>query len=246
MKSRGPSDDALVASYRVSQPAKDERTAQLKAKIEAALAENPRAAAAKFIRDRQLDTLISYGEPDAAADYALQCINARPDTADQIEYFSGVRARALLAAKRFPEALAAAKGYFNVCSLTSSSKAIDLLLRCWTAAHPDDQANVRKFRMQQLEGAEDVETVKSMLSQITIDPAIYTGKGLERERNGSYREIGNANLMLMKGQAAEAMAVFKRLADSGNPAGPSGMVRAAKAESGLVARGNEMLRAMPR
>jgi hypothetical protein len=61
-----------------------------------------------------------------------------------------LRAQSFLGAGDTAQALAAAKGYYNVATLTQTADAIDLVSLCLAAAHPDDPAIVERFKQQQV------------------------------------------------------------------------------------------------
>lgn len=208
------------------------------------LARDPRGAVTDIYRSRILDRLMVDKQYQAAAELALACINGQPDRLDRVEWFLALRIRALLAMNRNDQALAAAKSFYNVASIHSTDRAIELLAQCLSAAYPDDPAIVKRFKLQQL-GGHAPNPAERVLSQIIVDPAIYDGKGLVLERNRDWRRLGEGNLALLRDKPSEARAIFQRLCDSPDErvrqAARESLARAVKAESGSIRAANEIL-----
>jgi hypothetical protein len=245
------SGDKLPATIdiRPSSNARAEKSWRLAEEVTELLAESPRDAATKIFKERPLDVLESLGAHDVVAKLSLDCLNATPDRMDRIEYFLSLRARALLAGKRFAEAAEAAKSYYNAASVKNTSRAIALLSQCLDAAFPDDVGIGNRFKLQQLAKMRDEATPNSTLHAIKVDGSIYDGKGLDKERNANWRKFGEANLFLMRDQPNEAVAIFEELTRTAGEANlvdaaKAGIARAMKARAGNVVPANEFLKGL--
>jgi tetratricopeptide (TPR) repeat protein len=204
----------------------------------------PRAVTTEIYNRRLPDYLQEVGEFEAAAEVSLRCINAQPDRIERAEYFLAARAKALLAAKNYQEALPAAKSYYNVCLIKTTPKAIELVAQALAAAHPDDPGLPRRFKLQQLAGGTvlrfgdalvpavsagsgakaaetaaatgDISLGEDVLRSIQVDGSIYDGEGFELERNPDAQWLGKANMLLMQDKPEEALAIFERLTKASN------------------------------
>jgi hypothetical protein len=211
----------------------------------------PRATVTVIEKTRVLDAALTSGEIDAVAGLSLSCLNGQPDRLDRVDYFNQRRIRALLALNKPMEALAAAKSYYNVAAINSTGKAIDLVAECLNAAYPNEPAKAKRFKLQQLAGAngeDDPSLGPSVLAEIAVDPSIYDDGPIKTEHNGEWRRLGQANLLLMQDKPADAQKIFEALTKSSNPAvleaANESLARAAKAIAGRVGPGNEVLRSL--
>lgn len=118
-----------------------------------AFANNPRVAA-------QVMQSQDWTAPLAAIDMLPQALEFLDQTTityagdlTVVERLLKHRAEALLAANKPQEALGTAKSLFNVSSMTSTSDALALVLKCLQAAYPSDPGLLGRFRAEQLAGA---------------------------------------------------------------------------------------------
>lgn len=215
---------------------------------------SPRATITDIQRQRLLEPALEAKEYNAVAEITLRCVNGQPDRLDRVVYYLNLRIRALLAAGRPTEALAAAKSFYNVGTISDTPRAIDLICQSLAAAHPDDPTIVRRFKFQQLTSAATqparVDLGPSVLAGIKIDPAIYDGKIILQEPNPSWQKIGQANLLLLTDRASEARPIFESLlqdADSAvADAAVESIARVIKAQSGFAGPANTYLESATR
>lgn len=162
--------------------------------------------------------------------------------------------RALLIIGRNDEAVSEAKAYYNVCPLTETREAIDLLCECLAAAHPDDPGIAERLRQEQARGAaappEGTTAATAArsptLDAIKVDPRPYE-EALRAGPTGDPH--GRANLLLMVGRVSEARDCFEKISASGvtdRQHGPapvaSGLARCMKAEDGTTGRAEAWLK----
>jgi hypothetical protein len=242
----------VAVDYRAPSPAaQDEQIRELAAQLDQQLGANPRSAVASIYKDRSLDNLLSAKGYSQCAALALRCINAQPDRMDRAEYFLHVRVQALLGAGDLPAALAAARSYYNACPLEHTPEAIEVMAQVLEKVHANDSSYARRFKLQQLRDPGDSASFglaslgDSIAAAIEVDAGIYNGAGLEAEHNREARSLGEANLLLMQNEAAEARTIFERLTNSANQGyaaqAHAGIARAIKAAEGNVAHANEYL-----
>ncbi len=78
-----------------------------------------------------------------------------------------LRAQAFLAQHKFPEALSAARSYYDAAPLADSSGAVNLVAVCLTLGHPDDPALAKRFKSQQVAWATTGQTQAASAAQIS-------------------------------------------------------------------------------
>lgn len=214
------------------------------------LRSDPRGTVTEIMRNRWVDDLTDVGQFELAAELALRCVNAEPGRMDRLEYFMGRRVRALLAAGRGTEALAAAKSHFNIVSVEASSRAIDLLRQALDLAHPDRPELARRFMLQQLAGASHPSPATTDLGQpvfqsIKVEASAYADDSMLVEVNPEWRLFAVGNLELLQDRPREAVEIFRRLLTARHPrvreAAQEGLARAAKAVSGRIGDANAIL-----
>jgi hypothetical protein len=175
-----------------------------------------------------------------------------------VEKFLEMRVQAKLKQDKAAEALPLARSYYNVCSLTRTSAAIDLVSMCMIEDHtsPNPTAAARKFRMQQVKGAtapaaasaSDATSAaakeKSVLDDLKVDGAAYEKAARELEARGDnyLRLIERGNLLLLANQPTAAKALFNKAyavaSDAQLAEATESVARAMRAEDGTVGRAN--------
>jgi tetratricopeptide (TPR) repeat protein len=133
------------------------------------------AAKARDHREKPVQMLIDLKRYDDAESVGVDLIlQDVPDT----NFFGAVerlRAQAFLAQHKYPEALSAARSYYDVASLKDSSEAINLVALALVFGKPDDPTAAKRFKKQQIQWAASAPT--SPASQPTasaLDPAALT------------------------------------------------------------------------
>jgi tetratricopeptide (TPR) repeat protein len=133
------------------------------------------AAKAKDHREKPVQMLIDLKRYDDAESVGVDPI--LQDVTDT-NFFGAVerlRAQAFLAQHKYPEALAAARSYYDVASLKDTTEAINLVALALVFGKPDDPTAAKRFRKQQIQWAASAPT--SPASQPTasaLDPAALT------------------------------------------------------------------------
>jgi hypothetical protein len=163
-----------------------------------------------------------------------------------LEAAMAARVRVLQAQNQTAEALAAAKSYFNICSMESTADAILLVAECLIPARPDDRLAYEKFKEEQVAGASTQPATQprrsSMLNGIKVDPKVYDEllKQYPGEDYGSLLARGNLHLLADRPQLAKP--IFERmyaLATPGYlPEASECIARCMKAEDGTIGRAN--------
>ena len=196
-----------------------------------------------------LHELIGLKRFDEIEDFAVAAINERPTDLRLIEACQQSRIRAKLLAHKPREALPLAKSLYDVCGMSSTSKAIDLIAECLydINASGDPAGAVKRFKLQQIHGAATTQPSgadDNTLSQIQMDPKQYAPglQHVELVDNSWDAALGKGNLLLLAGQAKEAAKVFEKAyalaSDSNLAAATEAMARAMRAEDGTVGRAN--------
>jgi TolA-binding protein len=222
--------------------------------IREALKADPKAAVDQLNR-QWMQQLIDGGKFAEAEEFATAgSVGVARDTW-AIEQLQRHRVRALLAAEKPAEALAAAKGLFFVAGMGSVGHDLNLIAECLRAAHPDDGGAVARFKLQQLAGAQpdaarrraaSAGSGESVLASVEIDPKPYL-KAIEERRdltdfNGLY---GTGNLLLLSGRAKEARACFEHAYAVAPPGelryATEALAKLIKAEDCSIGRANEFV-----
>jgi hypothetical protein len=204
-----------------------------------------------------LPMLMDGGRNQDAADLALEAVVTRPDT-EYVAHLMECRTKALINLEKPQEALQAAKGYYNVCSLANTSDAISLVGICLAKAHPEDLEIVRRFKKQQAAASQmqndgDSATASpppgngSMLKSVKIDSAVYEDGLKEWATKTDFdQRVNYANLLLISDRCADAEQIFRELyqtadSDQNLQVAMDGIARTLRAEDGDVARTNAWL-----
>ena len=149
-----------------------------------------------------------------------------------------MRVDLLLTLGRSQEALANARSLFNVSSMTGTTNAIEVMVRCLQANYPQDREILRRFRQEQQDGStgspQAVSTsspqagstsspqagasasaapppaASTLMAGIKIDPAPYEEAALDLLDD--YKGLtARGNLLLLAGKPREAREVFERV-----------------------------------
>jgi hypothetical protein len=206
------------------------------------------AGAAKNELPNWIKILNSQRRVDEVEELALAAICANAGEVKFIEQCQEYRIRAKLIAGKPKEALALARGYYNVCAMPNTSRAIELACECLYDLNKDKDpgAVVKRFKLQQVVGASGPlpagET--AMLLEAEIDPKPYKSgiETAELDVNGFTGLTAKGNLLLLAGQIKEAEAVFDKaysLASEKNLAvATEGKARVMRARDGTVFNAN--------
>jgi hypothetical protein len=139
-----------------------------------------------------------------------------PSDVSLVEYLQSYRVQALLKLGRPQEALAAAKGQFNVCRMRSTADNLLLLVDCLKAAHPGEEAIIERFRQEQMAGAELSKSSAggsqpSVLAGIKINGTPYAAAIQQSTMATNHESLTSlGNLLLLSDRPKEARAAFER------------------------------------
>lgn len=213
-----------------------------------------------------LRALVESGQGDAAAALALEGILAVPydryRNAGTVEDLQTWRVKALLAAGRKAESLAAAKALYNVCSLDGTGEAIDLLARLLDEVNGQETGDSAKFRLEQLRGsttrpAAGAEATSSrapgylsregwpqsqLLSAIKVDASLY--EAILRQAAGDDFEslTAKGNILLLADRADDAWDAFhqayRKCTDKQLAHAVENVARCIRAQDGCIGRAN--------
>jgi tetratricopeptide (TPR) repeat protein len=226
------------------------------------------AAKAKDHREKPVQMLIDLKRYDDAESVGVDPI--LQDVTDT-NFFGAVerlRAQAFLAQHKYPEALSAARSYYDVASLKDSSDAINLVALALVFGKPDDPTAAKRFKQQQIQWATAAPssqptapapdpaapTAVSATSQPTdslgdpILPSIppdskpFEAAAKAIEPTNYYAFVRKGNLLLLAGHAKEAHGVFDRAEaiapDNKQAHAIENVARSIRAESGCVGPAN--------
>jgi len=178
-----------------------------------------------------------------------------PTDLRSVEYAQDYRARALLALGRPQEALAVAKGLFNVAQMKNVAADLTFIVDCLKVAYPCNDAIIDQFRQEQVAGSvltNQLSTFSattgqsSLLGSIIVDGSPYAAAIQQYRASTDYSSLVSlGNLLLLSDRATEAHAVFEQaygLADDNHLAGATeSIARCMKAEDGTIGRANAWL-----
>jgi tetratricopeptide (TPR) repeat protein len=163
------------------------------------------------------------------------------------------RVRTCLAAGKPKEALALAKGLYNLCAMRNTSRAIDLISECIYDLNKDNDpaAAVRKFKLEQIKGASTTATTQPVgangvpfLASVTIDPRLYESAiaSTTLKDDAFAALMAQGNLLLLADRPAEARKAFEkaRALSTEKTLVPAteGIARSIRAQDGCVGRAN--------
>jgi len=223
-------------------------------------------AAVKILRDEKtaksaidemqgwLTALLKQKRLDEIEELSLTAICIQPASLSLIENCQKIRIRAYLVAGKPKEALALGKGLYNVCSMTGTSNAIDLISECiyevYSEQNPGDM--IKKFKTEQLEGAtppekDAVPKKSSFLAAIELGRKTYAAaiENCDLNPDGFAGLQGKGNLLLLSDMAKEAKKAFEKAytlaADKNLAPASEAVARAMRAEDGTVGRANSWI-----
>jgi len=188
------------------------------------------------------------------AQRSLEQVFKWPDNTKGVAFAQADRAKALLAAGKPQEALAAAKGYYNVCLLKDSANAINLVALCLAAARPDDKGIVKRFRAQQLAHSGGDATTQPttqpdlgepIMPTIKVDAALYDDAIQAVAPTGVAKMLAKGNLLLLADRTKEARALMEQMSDMASAedmaTATEAVARAIRAEAGYVGPANKYI-----
>jgi len=164
----------------------------------------------------------------------------------------------LLDTQKFEEALAAAKTYYNYCTLEHSQAAAGLVAEALAnGPGKTDSTILRRFRQQQTEGAKipgadgspaSSDLGDNVLKSIVVDPKPYQDAiaRLAAGRQAYETLTHRGNLLLLSDKGAEAKTVFESALDLATTQkeitdGVANIARAIRARDGNIAAANAYL-----
>jgi hypothetical protein len=226
----------------------DARINKAAADIRAGLVGGTRFGVINNLNGKWVRALIAAKKPDLAADLALAGVLAWPRQLNEVEGLMTLRIQALNEAGRHQEALAAAKGLFNVASMSGTAAAINQLQECLRLVHGENAPLVAQFRKEQQEGAalRDSPPARAgtVMAGIAIDPRPFD-EALARYGQDKDGLICRGNLLLLSDRPREAREVFAKIYES-SPEGElasatESLARCIKAEDGAIGRANKFV-----
>lgn len=195
-----------------------------------------------------------YGELRILADLKLYsdletvALRVMVETSD-VQSVQRLRMQALIDQEQWPEALSAAKTYYDCCALNKTSDAINFVALCLANARKDDPGIALRFKHQQAAWAttDAPATASSDLGEPVL--ATIPGQPTPLDQAIAAVKLTNwlgftlkGNLLLVAGRAKEARAVFEQgqaLADDSKMSRSiEDVARAIRAESGCVGPAN--------
>jgi tetratricopeptide (TPR) repeat protein len=186
-----------------------------------------------------------------------------------IEYVQYYRVLALRKLGKPQQALAVAKGLFNVCRMKNTANDLLLIVSCLRAAYPGDAAVIDRFRQEQTAGAELTDQLptpdpsagsgqasqlstlngiglrSSVLDSVKIDGTPYDA-AIQQYTGEDYTNlVARGNLLLLADRAKEARPVFERAyavaSDKDLAEATESIARCIRAEDGTIGRANAWL-----
>lgn len=227
-------------------------------RIAQALEADPKQAASD-VAQKYLPAMLKAGRHAEAQALAREAILAYPLDATVLFHLQRARVESLLAESKVQEALAAAKGLYNVCPMDRSGEAIALVAEALEKSPQGGTAKAAQFRLEQLRGAaietagpatraSDIVTGQpamrsAVLAAIQVDGAEYAQLLKELGSDEAAEAlIARGNLLLLADRGAEALAVFQQaytIAPAKQLAQVSeGIARALRAADGTLGRAN--------
>ncbi len=170
-----------------------------------------------------------------------------------LEELQRLRIKAYLSAGQPDQAVVAAKGLFNICSMGTTRGTLTQLAECLSAANPLDPSIVNRLRQEQLAGAVSEVATSDIILRISLDPTPWQA-GLLRYDPERYTIAANpyrnltarGNMLLLSGRADDARAVFERakaFADEDfTLQANENIARSIKAQHGCIGPANSFIR----
>lgn len=201
-----------------------------------------------------LEILDRAGLAEEVEPLAIEGILKFAVSGETIAAFELARVRSFTAQRKFDDALAAAKAYYNLVRLKDTSKAITVVSAALGEAHPDDPDIAARFKAQQMAGmdqpagqppATQPDLGPPILASIHVDASPFE-EAIQKTNGQGYPDLdAKANLLLAADRCKEARAVFE---SAMNLAGPTqlpmaveNVARAIRAETGSIGPANAYL-----
>jgi tetratricopeptide (TPR) repeat protein len=235
--------------------------ANISGKLHALSADDRKAAVMGLARQGHwLAGLMKAGRYDEVARLSLEATVTLPWNVSVVEYLQTYRVRALLKMGKPQEALAAAKGLFNVCRMKSTASVLELHVDCLKAAYPSDAAIIDRFRSEQTAGSvlpagrdpaqitsqpPAVGSQSSVLAGIKVDGSAYEA-AIQQYAGEDYGGlVSRGNLLLLADRPKEARAAFEKAyalaSDKDLATATESIARCMRAEDGTIGRANAWL-----
>jgi tetratricopeptide (TPR) repeat protein len=217
-------------------------------------------------REQALRFLLKNKRYDDVEQMAVDLICDDPSTGQFVAIAEKLRAEAFLAQKKGPEALSAARSFYDTAQFGQSVDAINFVTQCLALCRPEDPSAAMRFKRQQIAWASVALTSQPATAQPATaqpgDPATQPAGDLgapvlptippdAKPFEQAAQEIDltdyhsfprKANLLLLTGRAAEARQLLERaqaIAPENEQAHAiENVARAIRAEAGCVAPAN--------
>jgi tetratricopeptide (TPR) repeat protein len=228
-------------------------------KLHAASADDRKAAVQGLARQGHwLAALMKAERYDDVARLSQEATVTLPWNVSVVEYLQSYRVRALLKMGKPQEALAVAKGLFNVCRMKSTASVFELHVDCLKAAHPGDEAVIDRFRSEQTAGSaltdqrstsnaqlstlNGIGLRSSVLDGIKMDGSAYDA-AIQQYAGEDYGSlVSRGNLLLLADRPKEARAAFEKAyalaSDKDLATATESIARCMRAEDGTIGRAN--------
>ena len=208
------------------------------------------------LNEQWMQGLLDSYQYKAVGELAVAGTLALPADTWRIEQLQKHRITALLRQDKPKEALAVAKGLFNVCGMGFVKEELPLLAECLKQAHPEDPGIVARWKLQILAGAQEDPAERkrlmekyggnSVMDAIQADPTPYVKAIAERRTITDYRGLyGTGNLLLLSGRTKEAHEIFAKVYAIAPPGelryATEGIAKLIKAEDGGIGRANQFV-----
>lgn len=191
---------------------------------------------------------------DRADEITKQYITDHPDSLT-VSKVQAVRVQSLVQQQKWPDALAAARSYYDSCALEDTSKAIALINTCLLGVHPDDVDLVRRFKQQQVASANtaipdaapaDPALGEPIMPTIKPDTKTFAEAADAMETGSAQAAAFKGNLMLLSGRADEAKKLFEQAEAVAQTADDTkdalqGQARALRAKYGSIGPANAFI-----
>jgi len=211
------------------------------------LADSKPAALAIGLPD-WVSPLMRVKQYSALAEITLPAILARTFDPATVQAAQRARVLAFLNEHDYSQALKEAKSYYNICSLSATAEAVDLIVQVLQTS--DESAVAVKFKADQMAAG----SPSSVLMSTTTDSAPYRSAiaGLQKRSNskkgGSHNNLmALGNLMLLTDRPVEAKACFEAAAKAESNANQNlrlameGVAKAIRDQDGSVYAANAFI-----
>lgn len=234
--------DALISQIKSGDAEAQRASVQL---LRAKLSTDPEATVSLLQRSL-LQPMLQAKMHDEVAELALGAAIASAKSTSTVEALMTFRVRALLAAGRGEEAVAAAKSLFNVSSMAGTSGAVELFAQALGIRHPTQEAIGIQFRAEQVLGmsaatGEPTRTSK-VIRDSKVDGTLFLAAIPDTVKEEYNALVGKGNLLLLADKVDQARSTFEvayMLADNRMlPAATENLARCIKAEDGTIGRAN--------